>query len=62
MYLAYSKKISLLVKKTHINTSKIDGFILAIIALIIKTFMVNNKEKKIKFLKNSFIWLTLTWI
>ena len=62
MYLAYSKKISLSVKKTDINASKINNSTLAIFASIIKIFMVNDKEKKIKVLKKSFIWLILTWI
>lgn len=59
IYLAYFKKISLSLKKTDINVLNIDESDMVIFGMIIIAFLVNDKERKIKFLEKLFIWLTL---
>lgn len=55
IYLAYAKKIGLFVKKTDISAQKIDDFALATFDIVIAAFLVNDKDRKVKFFKKIFL-------
>lgn len=55
MHTIYANKIKLSIQKTDVCTKKVDGYVLAIFDIIIEVFLINNKDKKIRFFEKIFL-------
>lgn len=55
MYHIYAKKLGLLVRKTNNGAQKIDGSTIAMFRMVIATFLINDKEGKVRFFEKAFL-------
>ena len=55
MHLAYAKKLGFNIQKINVRAQKIDGTTLETFGIIITTFSVHDKARKICFFEESFL-------
>lgn len=55
LYQIYNKKIGFSIQKIDIGTQKIDGCIMVMFDMMIAAFLVNNKDRKVKFFEKNFL-------
>ncbi len=60
MYIDFAKKLSLQIRHINIGTQKINSSKLAIFNIIITSFLVDDKDKRSRFFKETFLLINFS--